>query len=81
VGGSFTSQSEGPVGLYTPAAIRNPLSQQATRYLTTLERGEQFLNVGRESVGGSPEEFATAIKADMALVTRLVKEAGIRVDE
>jgi tripartite-type tricarboxylate transporter receptor subunit TctC len=72
-------------GLFAPAstsaAIKMQLSQQVTRYLATAEAGQQFLNVGLEAVGGSPEEFATAIKADMMRVIRLVKEAGIRVDE
>ena len=65
----------------TSAAIKNRLSQQVTRYLTTAEAREQFLNVGLETVGGSPEELAAAIKADVARVTRVIKEAGIRVEE
>ena len=72
-------------GMFAPAntsvAIKNRLSKEVTRYLQTADAGQQFLNVGLETVGGSPEEFAAAIKADVARVIRLVKEAGIRVDE
>ncbi len=71
-------------GIFAPAntraAITNQLSQQVTRYLKTAEAREQFLNVGLETVGSSPDELAAAMKADMTRITRVIKEAGIRAE-
>ena len=41
---------------------------------------EKFLNVGVEVVVSSPEEFATAIKSEMAKLGKVIKDAGIRAD-
>jgi tripartite-type tricarboxylate transporter receptor subunit TctC len=33
-----------------------------------------------ETVGGSPQEFAAAIKSDMARLGKVIKDAGIRAE-
>ena len=48
------------------------------RYLRTPEARERFLSQGAEAVGSSPEEFAAAIKADMAKWGKVIKDANIR---
>ena len=58
----------------TPAAIINRLNQEIVRVLNSPEVKERFANGGMEIVGNSPEQFAAAMKADIARVRKL----GIR---
>jgi tripartite-type tricarboxylate transporter receptor subunit TctC len=41
---------------------------------------ERFFNQSVEIVGGTPQETAAFVKADIAATARIIKEAGIRVD-
>ena len=41
---------------------------------------EKFFNVGIETVGSSPAEFAAFIKSDMAIMGKVIKDAGIRAE-
>ena len=74
----------GLVGMFapakTPAPIITRLNQEAVRFLKTTEAKERFLGIGAETVGNSPEQFAAIIKADMARLGKVIKDAGIRVD-
>ena len=65
----------------TPAAVIDRLNQEMVRYLKTAEAKEKFLNVGLETVGSSPQELAAAMKSEMTRLGRVIKEAGIRLDE
>ncbi len=62
----------------TPDAAIKRLNQEAVRFLNTAEAKERFLRSGLETVGSSPEEFAAAIKAEMASMGKVIKDAGIR---
>jgi tripartite-type tricarboxylate transporter receptor subunit TctC len=64
----------------TPAAIINRLYQDSVRVINQGEMKEKLLNLGLEPVGSSPEEFAAAIKADVARTSKVIKEAGIRIE-
>jgi tripartite-type tricarboxylate transporter receptor subunit TctC len=64
----------------TPAAIISRLNQEVVRFLNQAEVRERFLKTGVETVADTPEQFAAAIKADMALMSKVVKDANIRVD-
>ena len=64
----------------TPAAIINRLNQEIVRLLGRTDVKERFLNAGAEAVGNSPEEFAAIIKSDMAKWSKVIKDAGIKVD-
>ena len=64
----------------TPAAIVNRLNQEMVRVLTRADVKEKFLSTGQEIVGSSPEEFAAAIKSDMARMGKVIRDAGIRDD-
>ena len=55
----------------TPAAIVNRLNQEIVRVLNSPEVKERFANGGMEVVGNSPEQFAAAMKADIARVRKL----------
>ena len=63
----------------TPVAIINRLNQETVRYLNRKDVQERFFNTGVETLGTSPEEFAAAIKADLARWTKVIRDAGIGV--
>jgi len=64
----------------TPAAIINRLNQEIVRTLHLPDVKEKFFNSGVETVGSSPQEFAALIKADIARMEKVIKEAGIRIN-
>ena len=64
----------------TPTAIIARLNQEMVRYLKTNDAKERFLSVGSEVVGSTPEQLAATIKADIARISKLIKDAGITAD-
>ena len=61
-----------------PAAIINRINQEIVRVLNTAEVRERLLSTGVEPVGGSPKEFAAAVKSEMAKWGKVIRDAGIR---
>ncbi len=66
--------------LKTPAAIVNQLNQTVEQSLREAELKERFLASGMEAQSGSPDALAARIKSEIATVSRLVKNAGIRAE-
>jgi len=64
----------------TPRAIVAKLSAEIDRALQRDDVRKQLANLGVEPAGGTPKEFATYLRADIARWTRLIKETGLRVD-
>jgi len=64
----------------TPAAIVNRLNQATVRLLKSTETKEMFLRSGVEAVGSSPEQFALAIKAEMARLGKVIKGSGLKIE-
>ena len=64
----------------TPAAIIERLNQEIVRVLNLPDVKERFFNAGVEPVGSSPEQFAAIVKADIAKLGKLIKDAGIKVE-
>ncbi len=62
----------------TPAAVINRLNQELVRLLNQPEVKERFFNVGVEVVASSPQEFAAAMKSEMARLGKVIKDAGLR---
>jgi len=62
----------------TPAPILRTLNEAIVASLRTPEVRERFLNVGMETVGSTPEQYLATIKADMARMSRVIKEANLR---
>jgi tripartite-type tricarboxylate transporter receptor subunit TctC len=62
----------------TPAPVIRRLNQEVVRFLNSTEAKEKFLNSGFETVADSPEEATTEIKADMARMSKVIKDAGIK---
>ena len=64
----------------TPAALLNRLSQDAARAANAPDIKEKSLAAGLETVGSSPQQFADAVKADLARLGKVIKDAGIKGD-
>ncbi len=64
----------------TPDAIIKRLNEVFVRALKTPATREKFLNAGLEVVGSTPEEFGTAVKSEMTLLGKVIKDAGIHVN-
>jgi len=77
-------ESQNKQGVYapakTPAQVINRLNQEIVRFLKTAEVKERFLSVGSEIVGNSPEMMSAYIKAEMARLGKVIKNAGIKAD-
>ena len=64
----------------TPRAIVNRLNQEIVRVIRSPEVKEKFLSNGAETVGNTPDEFAALIKADTARISKVIKDAGIKMN-
>jgi len=71
-------------GMFAPAktpdlTIRR-INQEVVRVLNHPDVRNKLSNTGGEAGGGSPEEFAARIKADIARWSKVIKDAGIKAD-
>lgn len=64
----------------TPASLVNRLNRDVVKLLARPDLRERFLQSGSEIVANSPDEVARAMKADMILMGKIIKQAGIRAD-
>ena len=64
----------------TPGAIIGRLNREIVRVLSLPDVKERFLNAGVEVVGCSPEALAATMKSDPVRISKLIKDAGIKVD-
>ena len=62
----------------TPAAIVNRLNREVVKFLNQPEVKEKFLGAGVEVIASSPQEFAAALKSEMARLGKVIEEAGMR---
>ena len=62
----------------TPLAIVSQLQQEITRVLNKPEVKERCFTAGNEVVAGTPQQLAAVMKADMARMGKVIKDAGIR---
>jgi tripartite-type tricarboxylate transporter receptor subunit TctC len=65
----------------TPVPIITRLNQEIVRTLKAPDVKEKFLKTGVEARGSTPAEFAAIMKADMARVGKVIKDAGIREEQ
>ena len=65
---------------HTPRAVVTKLHAEVNRALKRDDVRQQLANLGVEPVGGTPEDFATYLRADIAKWTRLIKETGLRAE-
>jgi len=64
----------------TPAAVIKRLNAEVNRVLGMPDVSGRLAAEGGEVLGGSPERFASLLRADHAKWGRIVKESGAKVD-
>jgi tripartite-type tricarboxylate transporter receptor subunit TctC len=64
----------------TPETIINRLSKEIARFINLPDVKEKFFNARLEIVGSSPEQFAAIIKSDVARMSKVIKDAGIKAN-
>ena len=64
----------------TPGAIVARLNAEINQAVRQPEVRERLAAEGAETLGGTPEEFASHIKAQLARMGKLMREAGIRME-
>ena len=62
----------------TPESVIRVLNQEVARFLKTPATQNQISALGSESVGSTPQAFSAAIKAEVARMSKVIKDAGIK---
>lgn len=62
----------------TPDAIIARLHQEIVRVLQRPESRDRFAGIGAEPVGSTPEQLTAEIKAEIARMGKVIREAGIQ---
>jgi tripartite-type tricarboxylate transporter receptor subunit TctC len=62
----------------TPADIVGRLNQEVVKALKSPDVREAAAGFGFEIYGNTPEEFSEAIKSDLARVSKVIRDAGIK---
>ena len=65
----------------TPKAIVNRLHQAIVKVLSSPQARERYANVGAEIRYNTPEEFQAFVRAEIAKWAKVIRAAGIRVDQ
>jgi len=77
-------EAEGLQGLYapakTPVAIIRRLNQEVVRILDRKDVKSKLFDLGYETVGSSPEEFAARMRLEIAKATKVIQDAGIHAE-
>jgi tripartite-type tricarboxylate transporter receptor subunit TctC len=77
-------QSTASAGMFAPARTPAPLitrlNSEIVKALSKQEVKDLLFKDGTEVVGSSPQEFAAAIKDEMASMGKVIKAAGIRTE-
>ena len=83
-GGLPGYESVANYGVFAPAGISAALVSRLNKEIVLVVKRpdirERFLNAGSEAVGSTALALAAARNADMAQVSKVIKEAGIRED-
>ena len=64
----------------TPAPVIALLHKEFVRALQAPDVKERFIVLGVDIVGSTPQELAAHLKAEMAKWSKVIRQAGIRVD-
>lgn len=68
----------GPAGM--PRSLVQFISREMTEVLNGAEAKQRLFNAGMEAVGTSPQGLAHVMKEDMAKMSKVIKEAGIKAN-
>ena len=77
-------EAETLIGIFapakTPAVIVARLHQELVKALNRAEVKQRLGELGIEVVANTPDEYLASMKNDIARTTKLIKDAGIRVE-
>lgn len=77
-------ESSSIVGVFapakTPAVIINRLNAEIQHALDNPETKKRFFDSGVETIGGPPAQLAAAVKSEMTILGKLIRDSGIRAD-
>jgi|KBSMisStaDraftv2_1062788.scaffolds.fasta_scaffold49455_2 tripartite-type tricarboxylate transporter receptor subunit TctC len=65
----------------TPSEIVHKFQREAARHIRAPELGDRLTVLGAEPVGSTPEEFAAFIKSEAQKWSRVIKAAGITLNQ
>ena len=65
----------------TPRSIVNRLNEAIVRILNSSRARERYAHVGADIRYDSPEEFQALVRSDIAKWAKVIRAAGIRVDQ
>jgi len=68
----------GPAGL--PRDVVTKINREVNRILALPDVKEKLDQVGAEDGGGTPEQFAEFMRTEIAKYTKIVKDAGLKLD-
>jgi tripartite-type tricarboxylate transporter receptor subunit TctC len=64
----------------TPEPIVKRMNEEVNRVLNVGDVREKLATEGGDALGGTPEQFAALLKADLARWGQIVKQSGAKVD-
>src|SRR5262249_43030095 len=64
----------------TPESVVRRLNQETLHYLNTAEAKERFSFAPQDTVGSTPDESMSKIKAEMVRLGKVIKDAGIHIE-
>jgi tripartite-type tricarboxylate transporter receptor subunit TctC len=64
----------------TPKAVVDLLSRQLARIVSLPDIQQRLAALGFAAVGSTPDEFAAQIKADIEKWSKVVRDAGIKIE-
>ncbi len=64
----------------TPKPVIDKLNAEVVRVLRTPEMKEKMIGLGTEVVANTPEQFAQYLREEMAKWSKIVKDAGIKLE-
>lgn len=62
----------------TPPAILDRLSRETAAAMRSPEAAERYRALGAETIGSTPQEFATFLRAEIAQYARVIRESGLK---
>ena len=68
----------GPAGL--PPELIARLQRDVSRIVNQPDNRERLVNMGVDIIANSPDEFAAYLRAEIARYTKIIKDAGIKVE-
>jgi tripartite-type tricarboxylate transporter receptor subunit TctC len=65
----------------TPSGVIDKISRDTAGVLAEGDLRHKLADIGVIVMGNSPAEFAAAIKSELVVWAKLIKEAGLRANE